>query len=402
MEDNIEIKESILAGYPNVIPYECAKSIIKQMEKNICKFKINNEQSTGFFCQIPFPTKEKLLPVFITNNHSINENILFSKDALISLDIKENKDLMKINLNDRLKYTSEEYDTTIIEIKEKDNIKNFLELDDNIIKDIIENDNENKDFIDKTVYIIQYPEGELSVSYGVLQSILEDKKYEFNHKCSTKGGSSGSPILNLKNNKIIGIHKSGIKKNLNKGSFLNFPIKEFIKNEFESKKKPPFPPLTYRPPLIGLKNIGAYCFMNATLQCLSQIEPLVNFFKNDKKVNNTIEKYKIYKEDCLTESFKILIDNLWPDNYHNLPKNSHNYYYAPYEFKEKISKMNPLFQGVQAINDEAKDLLNFIIMTLHDELNEKQNQNNTNNNIQSNQNNKKLMLKNYMDSFNSA
>ena len=219
MEDNIEIKESILAGYPNVIPYECTKSIIKQMEKNICRIKIGQNQGTGFFCQIPFPTKEKLLPVFITNNHSINENILFSKDALISLDIKENKDLMKINLNDRLKYTSEEYDTTIIEIKEKDNIKNFLELDDNIIKDIIENDNENKDFIDKTVYIIQYPEGELSVSYGVLQSILEDKKYEFNHKCSTKGGSSGSPILNLKNNKIIGIHKAGIKKNLIKALF---------------------------------------------------------------------------------------------------------------------------------------------------------------------------------------
>ena len=292
MEDNIENKESILTGYPSVIPYECSKSIIKQMEKNICKFKINEEQSTGFFCKIPFPTKEKLLPVFITNNHSINKDLLFSKDAMISLDIKENKDIIKINLDDRLKYTSEEYDTTIIEIKEKDNIKNFLELDDNIINDIIENNNENKEYIDKTVYIIQYPEGELSVSYGVLQSILEDKKYEFTHKCSTKGGSSGSPILNLKNNKIIGIHKSGIKKylNLNKGSFLNFPIKEFIKIEFNFKKKPP---------LIGLENIGAICYMNATLQCLSQIEPLVNFFKYDKQVNISIAKYKQKNEISL-------------------------------------------------------------------------------------------------------
>ena len=61
--------------------------------------------------------------------------------------------------------------------------------------------------------------------------------------------------------------------------------------------------------------------------------------------------------------------------------------------------MNPLLKGVQANDAEAKDLVTFIIKTLHDELNEKQNQNNTNNNIQGNQNNKKLMLKNFMDAF---
>ena len=61
--------------------------------------------------------------------------------------------------------------------------------------------------------------------------------------------------------------------------------------------------------------------------------------------------------------------------------------------------MNWLFKGVQANDAEAKDFLNFIIMALHDELKEKQNQNNTNNNIQGNQNNKKLMLKYFMDDF---
>ena len=65
-----------------------------------------------------------------------------------------------------------------------------------------------------------------------------DKKYNFNHKCSTKGGSSGSPILNIKN-KLIGIHKEGNYngKQYNKGLFLNYPIKEFIqkfKNKYES------------------------------------------------------------------------------------------------------------------------------------------------------------------------
>ena len=34
------------------------------------------------------------------------------------------------------------------------------------------------------------------------------------------------------------------------------------------------------PTLIGLNNIGATCFMNATLQCLSQTEDLTNYFLN--------------------------------------------------------------------------------------------------------------------------
>ena len=36
------------------------KKIIDQMQKNICKIKIEEEQGTGFFCKMPFPTKEKI------------------------------------------------------------------------------------------------------------------------------------------------------------------------------------------------------------------------------------------------------------------------------------------------------------------------------------------------------
>ena len=76
---------------------------------------------------------------------------------------------------------------------------------------------------------MQYPENKLSVSYGLLYAIYEDKKYNFNHLCSTRGGSSGSPILNI-NNKIIGIHKEDTEytEQFNQGTFLNYPIKEFI------------------------------------------------------------------------------------------------------------------------------------------------------------------------------
>ena len=48
---------------------------------------------------------------------------------------------------------------------------------------------------DQTVYLIQYPECKLSVSYGLIQDRYEDKRYDFQHICSTRFGSSGSPIL---------------------------------------------------------------------------------------------------------------------------------------------------------------------------------------------------------------
>ena len=72
------IKEKMITGYPNTITYECTKKIIEQMENNICKIKIGEVQGTGFFCTIPFPNKNKKLNVMMTNNHVINDKLLYS------------------------------------------------------------------------------------------------------------------------------------------------------------------------------------------------------------------------------------------------------------------------------------------------------------------------------------
>ena len=231
------IKESSLVGYPNVLPYKTHKEITKQMELDVCKINIENIQGTGFFCKIPFPDINNMLPVFITNNHVIDKKILNEKNKKIEIDIKAETEIKKIDISNRMTYTNEDYDITIIELKEKDNIKNFLILDDIIINDIINNINKTKEYKNRTLYIIQYPENELSVSYGILEQIYEDKKYNFLHRCSTKLGSSGSPILGI-NNKVIGIHKEGFKKqvefNNNLGLFLNYPIKEFLQLNYNN------------------------------------------------------------------------------------------------------------------------------------------------------------------------
>ena len=193
-------KEGMIIGYPKILSYKCTQKIIEQMEKSICKISIGKVQGTGFFCKLPFSNKSNIFSVLITNNHILNDKILYKTDAKFNIYIEDeniSKKIKEINLNNRLKYTNEEYDITIIEIKEDDGIKDYLELDDTITKNIFKDWDDNEKYIGETAYIIQYPEGELSVSYGIIQNIYEDKKYNFIHKCSTRFGSSGSPILNI-------------------------------------------------------------------------------------------------------------------------------------------------------------------------------------------------------------
>ena len=138
--------EAHLVGYPSVVSYD-TKKIIEQMEKDICKIRIGGMQGTWFFCRIPYIDKL----VLIANNHVINKNV-----NEIKIKIKDENESRRININDRIKYFNEEYDIAIIELKYTE-INNYLELDDNIINDIINNNNINEEYIDETVYIIQYP-----------------------------------------------------------------------------------------------------------------------------------------------------------------------------------------------------------------------------------------------------
>ena len=218
--------------YPCSISDKCLEKIHKQMENYICSII---KRGTGFFCEIPFPDRKNILEVLITNNHVIDKEFL-DNNSFIEVKIKNDKKTLKINLKDKITFTNQEYDTTIIEIdKKRDKIKKFLKLDEKIIDDIVKNENQNNDFVEQTIYIIHYPCSKLSLSIGIIKNINCSKKNNFYHCCHTNNGSSGSPIFTL-NNKIFGIHK-GIHRdnNFGEGVFLNYPIKKFI-SEIKLKK----------------------------------------------------------------------------------------------------------------------------------------------------------------------
>jgi len=127
-------------------------------------------------------------------------------------------------------------DITIIEINPKnDGIDNYLELDEN---DIYKNQKNIKlEYKNKSIYILHYPKGKLSVSYGIINDIIDNKK--INHKCNTEEGSSGSPILSLETFKVIGIHYgSSQNRRLNYGIFIKYAIDLFNnKNKYKKVKE---------------------------------------------------------------------------------------------------------------------------------------------------------------------
>ena len=221
------------------LDFEFHEKIIEQMENNICKIKLGKHDitGTGFFCKIPFPDKDKMLKVLMTNNHVIPDNILYYHDEEIII-LTNDYNYFRLKLNNRIKYTSKVFDTTIIEIKEEDGIDNYLELDDKILNDIINNKNEIGEYEANAIYMLQYPDHRLLVSYGMLEKIYENEKNKFAHNCNSYIGSSGSPIFNL-NNKVIAIHIGAKKINKNEfgiGIFINYPIKELIQQQFYNKE----------------------------------------------------------------------------------------------------------------------------------------------------------------------
>ena len=141
-------------------------------------------------------------------------------------------------------------------------------------------------------------------------------------------------------------------------------------------------------PKIGLNNIGATCYMNATLQCLSHTIKLTNYFLSPKN-----ENFVSSDENKLSKSYFEVLKRIWIKQYNGNKNN-----YSPNDFKETISQMDPLFRGVAA--NDSKDLINFILQQLHLELNKNKNNNISNNNFMNiNQNDEKEVLQYFLNDY---
>ena len=85
---------------------------------------------------------------------------------------------------------------------------------------------------------MHYPDCKyIKCSVGIINNVLLDN-YEIMHICETKVGSSGSPILNYKSYKVLGIHKGAHPKfDYNLGVFIKGPIEAFNLKYKEKKEE---------------------------------------------------------------------------------------------------------------------------------------------------------------------
>ena len=158
------------------------------------------------------------------NNHVIgNNDLIVGKKIIFTLD-NDRKQKEIILDEKRKKYTSEKYDITIIEIKKNDGIEkgSFFEIDNQIFTDY-------KIYIKQSIYLLHYPKGkEMKFSCEIINNIYEDR-YTIQHLCDSDDGSSGGPLLNTIDYKVIGIHKGGAKgpQQFNLGTLIKEPIEDF-------------------------------------------------------------------------------------------------------------------------------------------------------------------------------
>ena len=203
--------------------------------------------------------------------------------------------------------------------------------------------------------------------YKYKEKEFEKMKKEFNNQIKSNNDNEINQLEKRKielNDEIYSmtIKLSELEENIKKKKQEYEKIKSDINcsDKFPKMPKKDFPTFDI-PPNIGLNNVGATCFMNSTLQCLSQTKKLTNYFLNPQNKERIIKNNIALKNPNdlqLSPLYLELISKLWATD------GSKNY--SPYNFMNCIQTMNPLFQKGQA--GDAKDFIIFILEQMHSEL----------------------------------
>ena len=202
-----------------LISKEIQNKIDIEMRNSICEIEYNESKiGNGFLCKIPYLDFSQLLPVLIINTNIINE-IKFLNDIKISFD--NNKIIRYIkNIKERKVYINQEYEIIIIEIfPNEDNLNIFLEIDENIFKNI--------NYNNKYISILNYSNKSL---YGIINNVRDNI---IEYKSLEKEEMIDGPIILIDSLKVIGINKRLRNDN---GILLRELIKGFNRIENEEEK----------------------------------------------------------------------------------------------------------------------------------------------------------------------
>lgn len=109
---------------------------------------------------------------------------------------------------------------------------------------------------------------------------------------------------------------------------------------------------------VGLMNLGNTCFMNTSLQCLSNTEPLTDYFLGYDYRGEINQSNILGTKGALVRSYAELTKHLWLGD---------SKIYRPEEFKKKIGRFAPQFEGYD--QQDAQELLAYLLDGIHEDLN---------------------------------
>src|SRR5690606_18798247 len=116
---------------------------------------------------------------------------------------------------------------------------------------------------------------------------------------------------------------------------------------------------TFTKGLCGLRNLGNTCFMNSSLQCLSNTVLLREYFISDSHKNDINKNNPIGMKGHVAENFGNLMKLMW---------SGEEPYVSPRALKQTIAKWAPQFEGFN--QHDSQELLAFLLDGLHEDLNQ--------------------------------
>ena len=346
--------------------------------------QLNSIMSKGYFSYEILVLKvfEKLyLFFFLDSNTKIRQGYLqiidTSKEFQIISDLKNDgvfafikKDKNEIN-DKELLINNENYKLYITNFSDKnEKSKDIFNLK---FEDIIEKSKKfhttilkkKKDFVIDAKEIMNKGKGEILNKIKLIFKSYENINTQMTNLKSTRVLNLVKPEISLNNDDTKKVKKKFPRNSSLKNRILKKSSRKLNDGNFDLSQFLPKKPVVNLaiPGIIGLQNIGATCYMNATLQCFSNTPKLRSYLLNKDNYSDLENN----KESTNKLSFALaeVLKNLWEV----LTQRD----YPPNHFKNVISEMNPLFKGIKA--NDPKDLILFLLETMHNELNKAPNKN---------------------------
>ena len=195
-------------------------------EKSIITIENEGRKGSGFLCKISIPETKNTLPVLITSIDLIGKKEIETPKK-IEINLDNNTYVLNTNEKRKTFINEDKYKISIIEIKDEDNLNadSFFEIE------------EEEELIKKigTVGLLINNNGKNIECFICKIKNFKENGYNFEYDCKNNNNNDkfiGNPIINMKNNKLIGIQTSpGI------GTLLINPIKEFIEKNTKEEEE---------------------------------------------------------------------------------------------------------------------------------------------------------------------